>query len=85
MADEGFKRKLTAVLSSDVEVYSHLIQDDEDSTIHTLTNYRAAMSNLIQKFRGHVVDATSDNLLAEFTSVVDAVNCAAETQREHAE
>jgi TolB-like protein/class 3 adenylate cyclase len=85
MADSGFKRKLAAILSADVEGYSRMMRDDEDATIRTLTNYRSAISNLIQKFRGHVVDATGDNLLAEFTSVVDAVNCAVEIQRELAE
>jgi len=85
MAEEGFKRKLTAILSADVKGYSRMMRDDEDSTIRMLTNYRSAMSNLIQKFRGHLVDATGDNLLAEFVSVVDAVNCAVEIQRELAE
>jgi len=85
MAEEGFKRKLTAILSADAVEYSRMMRDDEDATIRTLTNYRSAMSNLIQKFRGHVVDTTGDNLLAEFTSVVDAVNCAVEIQRELAE
>jgi len=85
MAEDGFKRKLTAILSTDVVGYSRLMRDDEDSTIRTLTTYRSAMSNLIEKFRGHVVDATGDNLLAEFSSVVDAVNCAVEIQRELSE
>jgi len=85
MADEGFKRKLTAILSADAVEYSRMMRSDEDSTIRTLTKYRSAMSSLIQKFRGHVVDATGDNLLAEFTSVADAVNCAVEVQRELAE
>lgn len=85
MAEKGFKRKLIAILSADVKGYSRMMQDDEDSTIRTLTTYRSVISNLIQKFRGHVVDATGDNMLAEFTSVVDAVNCAVEIQRELAE
>jgi TolB-like protein/class 3 adenylate cyclase/Tfp pilus assembly protein PilF len=85
MAEKGFKRKLTAILSADAVEYSRMMRDDEDATIRTLTNYRSAISNLIQKFRGHVVDTTGDNLLAEFTSVVDAVNCAVEIQRELAE
>ncbi len=85
MTQEGFKRKLTAILSADAVGYSRLMRDDEDSTIHTLTDYRSAMTNLIQKFRGRVVDAVGDNLLAEFTSVKDAVNCAVEIQRELAE
>ena len=85
MAEKGFQRKLIAILSADVKGYSRMMQDDEDSTIRTLTTYRSVISNLIQKFRGHVVDATGDNMLAEFTSVVDAVNCAVEIQRELAE
>jgi adenylate cyclase len=84
MADEGFKRKLTAILSADVEGYSRLMDLDEETTIQTLTAYREAMSNLIQSYRGRVVDATGDNLLAEFVSAVDAVNCAVEIQREFA-
>jgi adenylate cyclase len=82
MADEGFKRKLTAILSADVEGYSRLMGEDEDATIRTLTSYRELMSTLIQKHRGRVVDSPGDNLLAEFLSVVDAVRCAVEIQEE---
>jgi TolB-like protein/class 3 adenylate cyclase len=85
MADEGFKRKLTAILSADVVSYSRLMDDDEEETVRTLNSYRTAMSDLIQQYRGRVVDITGDNLMAEFTSVVDAVNCAVEIQRELAE
>jgi len=85
MADKGFKRKLTAILSADVVGYSRLMGDNEEETIRTLTNYREAMGNLIQQHRGRVVDTTGDNLLAEFASAVDAVNCAVEIQRELAE
>jgi TolB-like protein/class 3 adenylate cyclase len=85
MAQESLKRKLTAILSADVEDYSRLMGDDEESTILTLTNYRSAMTSLIQKHRGRVVDAPGDNLLAEFSSAVDAVNGAVEIQRELAE
>ena len=85
MIQEGFKRKLTAILSADVEGYSRLM-DDEEATIRTLTAYRSAITDLVQQYRGRVVDTTGDNLLAEFTSVVvDAVNCAVEIQRELAE
>jgi len=85
MASEHFKRKLSAILSADVEGYSRLMGLDEESTIRTLTNYRSAMATLIQQHRGRVVDAPGDNLLAEFASVVDAVKCAVEIQRELAE
>jgi len=85
MAQEGLKRKLTAILSADVEGYSRLMGDDEESTIRTLTNYRSAMTSLIKQHRGRVVDAPGDNLLAEFSSAVDAVTGAVEIQRELAE
>jgi TolB-like protein/class 3 adenylate cyclase/Tfp pilus assembly protein PilF len=82
MADEGFKRKLTAILSADVEGYSRLMGEDEDATIRTLTAYRELMSTIIQKHHGRVVDSPGDNLLAGFLSVVDAVRCAVEIQEE---
>ncbi|MEE9151849.1 MAG: adenylate/guanylate cyclase domain-containing protein, partial [Thermoplasmata archaeon] len=82
MTEEGFKRKLTAILSADVEGYSRLMGEDEDATIRTLTTYRELMSTLIQKHRGRVVDSPGDNLLAEFGSVADAVRCAVEVQEE---
>ncbi len=85
MAQEGFKRKLTAILSADVVGYSRLMGDDEEATIRTLTNYLEAMGNLILHHRGRVVDTTGDNLLADFTSAVDAVNCAVEIQKDLAE
>ncbi|MEJ2136834.1 MAG: adenylate/guanylate cyclase domain-containing protein [Desulfofustis sp.] len=85
MHDKGFKRKLTAILSADVVGYSRLMGDNEEATIQTLTAYREIISSLISQHRGRLVDATGDNLLAEFTSAVDAVNCAVEIQDELAE
>ena len=82
MEDEGFKRKLTAILSADVEGYSRLMEDNEEETIQTLNAYRNSISTLISQHRGRLVDMTGDNLMAEFSSVVDAVKCAVETQKE---
>jgi len=82
VSPEEFKRKLTAILSADVQGYSRLMGEDEDATIRTLTTYRELMSTLIQKHQGRVVDSPGDNLLAEFLSVVDAVRCAVEIQEE---
>ncbi|MFQ6078772.1 MAG: adenylate/guanylate cyclase domain-containing protein, partial [Thermodesulfobacteriota bacterium] len=76
------ERKLTAILSADVKGYSRLMGEDEVATIRTLTAYREVMAALIQKHRGRVVDSPGDNLLAEFASVVDAVECAVEVQQE---
>ncbi|MDB4444036.1 adenylate/guanylate cyclase domain-containing protein [bacterium] len=85
MTHEGFKRKLTAILSADVVGYSRLMEDNEEETIQTLNTYRHSMSTLIQQHRGRVVDMTGDNLMAEFSSVVDAVKCAVDTQKEMSE
>ena len=85
MSEKGFKRKLTAILSADVVGYSRLMDDDEEATIRTLTTYRKILTAIIQQYRGKVVDTTGDNLLADFASAVDAVNCAVEIQRELSE
>jgi len=82
MAEEGFKRKLTAILSADVEGYSRLMGDDEEATVRTLTSYREVLTTLIQQHNGKVLDSPGDNLLAEFVSVVDAVQCAVAVQKE---
>jgi len=76
------KRKITAILSADVKGYSRLMSKDEIETIRTLNIYKEVMANIIQKYHGRVVDSVGDNLLAEFASVVDAVQCAMEIQKE---
>ena len=82
MTQERTKRKLTAILSADVKGYSRLMGEDEVATIRTLTTYQEVMASLIQQHRGRVVDSPGDNLLAEFSSVVDAVDCAVKIQQE---
>ena len=72
-------RKLSAVLSADVKGYSRLMGEDESGTVRTLKEYCEIITELIQKYRGRVVDSPGDNLLAEFASVVDAVDSAVET------
>ncbi len=82
MEPKGFHRKLTAILSADVAGYSRLMQDDEAATVNTLESYKQAFFDLIKQHRGRVVDSPGDNLLAEFASVVDAVQCAVAVQKE---
>ena len=82
MATQEVKRKLTAILSADVKGYSRLMGEDEESTARTLNTYKEVMTGLIQVHHGRVVDASGDNVLAEFASVVDAVRCAVEIQKE---
>ncbi|MCP4630667.1 MAG: adenylate/guanylate cyclase domain-containing protein [bacterium] len=82
MTHEGFKRKLTAILSPDAGGYSRLMGDNEAATVRTLTSYRNAISSLIKQYNGTVIVSPGDNLLAEFPSVVDAVQCAMTVQKE---
>jgi adenylate cyclase len=82
MATEEFKRKLTAVMSADVVGYSRLMGEDEADTVQTLSVYKEIMFTLIKQHRGRVIDSPGDNLLAEFASVVDAVQCAVAVQKE---
>ena len=79
--NQKITRKLRAILSADVKGYSILMADDEVHTIETLKAYRNLMSDLIGQHSGRVVDNPGDNLLAEFSSAVDAVECAAEIQK----
>jgi adenylate cyclase len=82
MNTQDFKRKLTAVFSADVAGYSRLMGEDEAATVKTLEAYKQVMSSLIKQHRGRVIDSPGDNLLAEFSSVVDAVQCGVAIQKE---
>ena len=70
------RRKLTAILSADVKGYSRLMGEDEKGTVRTLNEYKEVMTGLIEHHHGRVLDAPGDNVLSEFASVVDAVECA---------
>jgi len=82
MTTKEVKRKLAAILSADVKGYSRLMGEEEVSTLKTLSAYREVMRSLIQQFDGRIVDASGDSVLAEFASVVDAVQCAVDVQKE---
>jgi len=73
-------RKLTAILCADVYGYSRLIGEDEEATHRTLTSYRRLIDSLIEQHRGRFVNSAGDSVLAEFASVVNAVQCAVEIQ-----
>jgi adenylate cyclase len=81
MSTQEVKRKLAAILSADVKGYSRLMGEDEEVTLRTLNAYKEVMGNLIQQHRGRVVGTAGDSILAEFGSVVDAVQCAVEIQQ----
>src|SRR5208337_1149509 len=81
MTAEIFKRKLTAILSADVKGYSRLMGTDEEATLRSLQEYKKVMASSIQHDRGRIVGAAGDSVLAEFASVVDAVQCGVEIQQ----
>ena len=81
MTTQEVKRKLAAILSADVKGYSRLMGEDEEVTLRTLNAYKEVMGSLIQQHRGRVVGTAGDSVLAEFGSVVDAVQCAVEIQQ----
>ena len=80
MDTEEFRRKLTAILSADVKGYSRLMRSNEEATVRTLTAYRTVINELVVSYQGRVVDSPGDNILAEFASVVHAVQCAFDIQ-----
>jgi adenylate cyclase len=81
MDTKEIKRKLTVILSADVKGYSRLMGEDEKETVRTLNAYKEVMTGLIEHHHGRVVDSIGDNLMAEFASVVDAVECSVEIQK----
>ncbi len=82
MMEKRAKRKLSAILSADVKGYSRLMEEDELSTVRTLEAYREMIGEIVRNYSGRVVDSPGDNVLAEFASVVDAVECAVDIQKE---
>src|SRR5262245_216173 len=81
-ASAGIERKLAAILSADVQGFSRLMGEDEEATLHILQAYREVTDALIQQHRGRFVGSAGDSILAEFASVVDAVQCAVAIQQE---
>jgi adenylate cyclase len=82
MPAEQPKRKLAAILSADAAGYSRLMEQDEARTLAILKAHFQVMNSRIEQYRGRVVSLHGDSLLADFASVVDAVQCAVEIQKE---
>jgi adenylate cyclase len=82
MESRPLERKLAAILSADVEGYSRLMGEDEAATVRTITEYREVIASVVSGQGGRIVDAPGDNVLAEFPSVVDAVQSAVAIQRD---
>lgn len=81
MADP-VKRRLTTILCADVHGYSRLMEADETGTLADLQRHRTAITRLVERHDGRIVNTWGDAVIAEFASVVEAVQCAIEIQQE---
>src|SRR2546423_13160892 len=80
-SSQNIERRLAAILSADVKGYSRLMGEDEEATMRTLTSHRQLIDSLIAQHRGRIVGTAGDSVLAEFASVIDAVQCAVVIQQ----
>lgn len=79
------QRKLTTILAADADGYSRVMEADEVGTLGALRAAREVFSRFIERHHGRIANTAGDGLIAEFPSVVEAVQCAIEVQRELAE
>ena len=76
------RRKLTTILAADADGYSRVMEADEVGTLSALRSARAVFQQFIERHHGRIANTAGDGLIAEFPSVVEAVQCAIEVQRE---
>ncbi len=77
------ERRLSAIMSTDVVGYSRLMEKDESGTLSALKDHREKLINPeISKYHGRIIKLMGDGILAEFSSVVDAINCAMSIQKD---
>lgn len=84
VSENRILRRLAAIVAADVAGYSRLMGADEEGTLRLLTDRRGAMDHLIGQFGGRIANTAGDSVIAEFASVVAAVDCAVAIQRSHA-
>src|SRR5262245_19977754 len=82
---EDLERKLAAILAADIAGYSALMGADEQATVRDLKAHQAVILPMIAKHGGHIIDTAGDGILAEYPSIVNAVECAVAVQNMMAE
>ena len=85
MAEGRTERRLTAILAADIAGYSQLMGTDEARTVRDLKAHQAVLLPMVADFGGRIIDTAGDGILAEFASVVRAVECAVAIQKTMAE
>jgi class 3 adenylate cyclase len=83
--EDHLERKLAAILAADIAGYSALMGANEEATVRDLKAHQAVILPMIGKHGGHIIDTAADGILAEFPSVVNAVECAVAVQNVMAE
>src|SRR5437763_17159564 len=79
---ERLERKLAAILHADVQGYSRLLGEDKVTTLRTVASHLGVMRTLVGQHGGRAIGSRGDSLLAEFPSVVEAVQCGVQMQQE---
>ena len=79
------ERRLAAILAADIAGYSKLMGEDEEATVRALKDHQSVLLPMIKDFGGRVIDTAGDGILAEFASVLNAVNCSIAIQKTMAE
>ena len=82
---ESQSRRLAAILAADIAGYSALMGADEARTVRDLKGHQAVVLPMVGQFGGRIIDTAGDGVLAEFASVVNAVECALALQKTMAE
>ena len=82
---EGQSRRLAAILAADIAGYSALMGADEVRTVNDLKGHQAVVLPMVGEFGGRIIDTAGDGIMAEFASVVNAVECAVAIQRKMGE
>ncbi len=80
-AGRAMERRLSAILAADIAGYSRLMGEDEEATVAALKGHQQAIFPFVTAYGGRIIDTAGDGILAEFTSVVAAVECATEIQK----
>src|SRR5712671_4175678 len=81
MAEEPVERRLSAILAADIAGYSALMGADDARTVRDLKSHQAVILPMIGTHGGRIIDTAGAGILAEFGSVVNAVECAVEIQK----
>ena len=79
-SESSVQRRLIAILAADIAGYSRLMGEDDAATVRDLKGHQAVILPLIGRNGGRLIDTAGDGILAEFPSVISAVECAVALQ-----